>query len=141
MKVLGFNFDVLSAEKMKARPENLKINTKIDVDEIKELKNEVLKTKEGLIQVSFAHIISYEPGFAEVKLKGNVLLSIEDKLAKEILKDWKKKKMPDGFKVTLFNIILRKATIKALELEDEINLPLHMPLPSLRQGSRQENEK
>ena len=141
MKVLGFNFDKLNAEKIKARPENLKISTNIDITEIKDLKNEVLKTKEDIIQVGFSYTIKYDPGFAEINLKGNILLSLDEKLARDVLKEWKKKKMPEGFKVSLFNIILRKATVKALELEDELNLPLHMPLPTLRQGSSQGNGK
>ena len=141
MKVLGFNFDKLNAEKIKARPENLKISTNIDIAEIKDLKNEVLKTKEDLIQVSFSYTVKYDPGFVEINLKGNILLSLDEKLAKDVLKEWKKKKMPESFRVSLFNIILRKATVKALELEDELNLPLHMPLPSIRPGSQSGNEK
>ena len=140
MKLLGFNFESLSVEKIKNRVENLKINTNIDISEIKELKNEVLKTKEVLMQVTFLYSVKYEPEFAEVNLKGNILLSIEEKLGKEVFKEWKKKKMPGSFQVALFNIILKKATIKALELEDEVNLPLHIPLPSLKQG-QPENKK
>ena len=141
MKVLGFNFDNLSVEKLKARPENLKINTSIDISEIKEMKNEVLKTKEEILQATFVYSVKYEPGFAAVELRGSILLSLDEKLAKDVLKEWKKKKMPEGFRTTLFNIILRKATVRSLQLEDELNLPLHMPLPTIRPGSQPGNEK
>jgi hypothetical protein len=31
----------------------------------------------------------------------------------------------------MFNIVLKKSTIKALELEDELNLPYHIPIPKV----------
>ena len=141
MRVLGFNFDKISVEKLKSKPENLKISTNIDISEIKDLKNEVLKTKEDLLQVTFSYSVKYEPGYAVIELKGNILLSLDEKLAKDVLKEWKRKKMPETFRIALFNMILRKSTVKSLELEDELGLPLHMPLPSIRSGSKPENEK
>ena len=42
-------------------------------------------------------------------------------------------------RMNLFNLILRKSNIKALELEDEMNLPLHIPFPPLRMDKKQEN--
>ena len=135
MRVIGFNFEKISVERLKARTENLKINTNIDVSEIKEIKNEVLKTKESIIEVVFSYSIKYEPGLATVDLRGHLVLSLDDKLAKDVLKEWKKKKMPDGFRISLFNLILRKATVKSLQLEDELSLPLHVPLPSIRPGN------
>ena len=58
-------------------------------------------------------------------------LAGEDEI-KEVLEDWKKKKLSDSFQEILFNIILRKANIKALELEEELNLPFHINLPSIK---------
>ena len=52
--------------------------------------------------------------------------------------DWKDKKMPDDFRNTLFNLILRKASLKALQLEEEMNLPIHMQLPTLKIGEKKE---
>ena len=138
MKVIGFNFDKISAEKLKDRPDNLKISTNIDIVDIKDVKTDILKTKEQLLHAKFSHTIKYEPGFANMELKGTVLLTLEEKEAKEVLKEWKKKQMPEGFRITLFNIILRKSAIKALQLEEELNLPLHISLPVLRSGKEKE---
>ncbi len=135
MRVIGFNFDKISIEKLKERPENIKINTNIDISDIKEVKTDLLKTKDQLVNVKFAYTVKYEPGFAVVDLKGTIILALEEKLSKEVFKEWKKKKMPHGFQTTLFNIILRRATVKSLQLEDEMNLPLHMPLPTLKIGN------
>ncbi len=134
MRLIGFNFDKISVERLKDKVEGLKITTNIDISDIKEIKSEILKTKEELVQVKFFYTVNYEPDFAKVDLKGTVLLSMEEKQAKDIFKEWKKKKMPEDFRMALFNIILRKAATKSLNLEDEMNLPLHIPLPSLRQA-------
>jgi hypothetical protein len=129
MRVIGFNFDKISVERHKEKAENIKITTNIDVFDIKETKSEIIKTKEELIHAKFSYGIKYEPGFATIDLKGNLLLSLPENEAKEVLKEWKKKAMPEDFKLAIFNIVLRKSSLKALYLEEEMNLPLHMPLP------------
>jgi hypothetical protein len=61
-----------------------------------------------------------------------VLLLTEKDESKDILKKWKNKKMPEEFRVPLFNIILTKSNLRALQLEEELNLPTHIPLPRIR---------
>ncbi len=132
MKVVGFNFNKISAEKLKERTEKLNIKTNIDISEIKQIESDILKTKEDLVQAKFSYTIKYEPEYANIELKGTALFSLEEKQAKEIIKEWKKKQMPEGFRIFLFNVILRKASLRSLQLEDELNLPLHLPLPILK---------
>lgn len=143
MKLLGFNYTKISIEKLSEKTENLKISTNIDISEISEVKNSMLKSKETVLSVKFTYDVNYNPDYAKVSLGGNFLLSLEPKTAKNVLKEWENKKMPEEFKVPLFNLILKKANIKALELEDELNLPLHMPMPKVgKQGQKkQQNNK
>ena len=131
MRVIGFNFDKISVEKLKDRTEKLNIKTNIDISEIKQIESDILKTKDDLVQAKFSYTVKYEPGYANIDLKGTALLSLEEKQAKEVIKEWKKKQMPEGFRTFLFNIIMRKASLRSLHLEDELNLPLHLPLPTL----------
>jgi len=42
--------------------------------------------------------------------------------------------------VSLFNIILRKCHVKALELEEDLNLPLHVQMPSLQRNAFDKKE-
>ncbi len=134
MRIVGFNFTKISVEKLKESFDvsKLKIKTSIDVSEIKEVKTDLLKTKDKVIGIEFTFVVNYEPKIAKVDLKGKLFVSIEPKLAKEVLQKWKNKKMPDDFRYLLFNIILKKSTLKALYLEEELNLPLHMPIPSFK---------
>ena len=134
MRVVGFNFTKISIENLKQVTKGFKINTEIDVPEVKSvnLKASPIKAKDELIEAKFIYSVNYEPGFVKVRLEGNILFSAEAKEAKDILKQWKSKKMPEDFRLLLFNVILKKSTLKALYLEDELNLPLHTPMPSFK---------
>lgn len=132
MRILGFNFDKISVEKLKDKTENLNIKTNIDVSEIKKIDSSLLKTDDELFQAKFSYSVKYEPGFADIEIKGTATLSVDEKQAKEVVKEWKKKQMPEDFRNFLFNIIMRKASLRSLHLEDELNLPLHLPFPTLK---------
>lgn len=138
MRLLGFNYTKVSIEKLSEKAENIKISTNIDISEISEVKNSMLKSKETVLSIKFTYDIKYNPDYANVSLGGNFLLSLEPKTAKKVLKEWENKKIPEEFKVPLFNLILKKANIKALQLEDELNLPLHMPMPKVGKGQKKQ---
>ena len=138
MRIVGFNFKKISVEKTGEKVENLKINTKVDIPYIDYLKQEFVKTKDELIQVDFEYIVNYEPNFAKIELIGNVVIALDQKDAREVVKHWKDKEMSEELRMNLFNLILRKSNIKALELEDEMNLPLHIPFPPLKIDKKQE---
>jgi hypothetical protein len=135
MKVVGFNFTKMSVEKLKEGDGEFKIKTGIEVPEINPVKVNFLKGEEELIEAKFLYTVNYTPDIAKVELEGGIIFSLESKLAKQILKDWKKKKLNENFRVGLFNIISRKASLKALELEDELNLPLHISMPTFKKST------
>ncbi len=141
MRLIGFNFNKINTEKFKDKVENLKINTKINVSEIKNIKSDFFKTKEEIIEVKFDYFINYDPDFAKIELAGSVILAIEAKIAKDILKQWEDKKMSEDFRIMLFNIILRKSSLRALQLQDEMNLPPHISLPTLKKQEDEEKKQ
>jgi hypothetical protein len=132
MKVLGFNFDKIHVEKLKSQYQDLKVSTKMDLMEITELKPEMFKTKEELLNIKFSFSLDYSPEVAKIEFTGTIVISVDSRLSKEVLKQWKDKQVSDDFRLDVFNLILKKATLRALRLEEEMNLPLHMQLPSLR---------
>ncbi len=132
MKLAGFNFTRIQAEKLSEQPKDIDINTNINITKVQELKSDFFKTKEELIGVEFDYIISYNPDFAKIGFSGRILLSLESKKAKEIIRKWTDKKVPEDFKLTIFNLIMKKAAVKAMEIEEEFNLPFHMPLPMIK---------
>ncbi len=141
MRLIGFSFQKISIERNQRQPENIKFNTKIDVTSIEPAKSDVLKTREELLNINFVYSILYEPDFAKIELAGNILLSVEPKIAREVVKGWKNKETSEEFRIILFNLILKKSNIKALQLEDELNLPPHIPLPTITKEGLKEKKQ
>jgi hypothetical protein len=139
MRIIGFNFNKINIEKFSDKIEKLKINTNINISEINEMELDLFKTKEQFIRVKFTYNIDYEPKIAKIELVGNIVFGAESKIIKDVLKQWEGKKIPEDFKIILFNVILRKSNLKALQLEEELNLPLHVSLPSLKKQENKEN--
>jgi hypothetical protein len=135
MRLINFNFTKLYGERLKDTVSEIKFNTKIDILSISPLKSDFLRIKEELIKIEFKYSILYEPGLASIELGGIMVLSIEPRIAREVLKGWKEKETPEEFRLFMFNTILRKATLKALQIEEELNLPPHMPFPSFNKDS------
>jgi hypothetical protein len=138
MKLVGFNFKKINIEKFSDELKDLKIDTKIDISELNLVRSNIFDEKERLIAVKFSFVVDYSPKIAEIVLNGVLLLSVDKKTAEEVLEDWKDKKISEDFRIPLFNIILRKSNIKALELEDELSLPLHVPLPNIKKEEKRE---
>ncbi|HOW37004.1 MAG TPA: hypothetical protein PLK34_02035 [Candidatus Pacearchaeota archaeon] len=137
MKIVGLTFKKISIEKLSDKTENLKVETKIDLSEISQVKADLFKTKDDFLGVKFSYIINYNPNYVKIEFKGDLLVSLDQRQSREILKQWKEKKIEEDFKIFVFNAILRKANLKAMELEDEMNLPLHIPLPAIRKESKE----
>jgi hypothetical protein len=141
MRVVGFNLSKITAEKLKDSAESLKFNTKIDIPSIAPFKSDFLKSKDELLAVEFVYTVLYEPEFAKIEFKGSIVLSVEPKVAREILKGFKDKISSDDFRVFILNIIFRKANIRALQIEDELGLPPHIPLATLKKDAFKEEKK
>jgi len=140
MKILGFNLNKINAEKLKETREGIKINTSIDILDIKEAKSELLNTPEKILGVNFNVFIIYEPEIAKITFSGGLLLTLEKKPFDEVIKKWKEKQLPEDFRMDLFNFILTKSNIKALQLEEELNLPYHIPLQVLKNPAKEKKE-
>ena len=115
MKILDFEFKKISAEKINNFIQEPKIESNIDIFEIKKIDSKN-KDKEEILEISFSYQLIYSPKLAEIELKGRIILKEDEKIIKEILNQWKNKKIPEQIKIILFNLILTKSSIKSLEL-------------------------
>ena len=141
MRLIGFNFHKMSVERFKDQvADTLKFNTKLDITSIDPLKSDIIRTKDEILKVEFVYSILYEPEFAKLDLTGQVIIEVEPKIAREVLKGWKDRETSEEFRIFMFNIILRKANVKALQLEDELNLPPHIPLPVFSKDAPREEK-
>src|SRR3989338_761912 len=135
MAILGLTFDKIQVEKDRtileaARNKNIQVNYNIA---IKNLEEEELKLqdKQKVLRFDFAFSILYTPKIGTLELLGHLLYT--DTNHKKILDAWKKTQdiTDNQLKAQLLNAIFQKANLKAISLTQEINLPLHFPLPRI----------
>ena len=131
MRIVGFNSQKVSAERKKII--RGKVNIKTDV-QIENIEKENLDIAGEVLNVSYKFSILYEPDFAELIFKGSVLVVVDN--LKNILKDWKKKNLSQEIRIPIINFIISKCSLKALQLEDDLALPLHIPFPKLASENR-----
>ena len=130
MKLIGLSFDKISAEKIGEKLEGVKVDSNIEIIDIKKADFDILKDKEEMLDIKFRQTIQYNPDYAKLEFKGIMLVSLDYKEAKELLKNWQKnKKVPDEFQLTFLNIIIHKSAPKAMQLEEDLGIPFHIPLP------------
>jgi hypothetical protein len=136
MQIIGFNLNKISAEKSKDFKIGL-INTNVEFLNIEKEQVEMLKDKD-VLKVDFKFTVNYKEeekakkNLAEVNIEGSILIAVESEESKETLKSWKNKETSTNLKTALFNVILKRCSIKALMLEDELGLPPHIPLPRVK---------
>jgi len=159
MQVIGFNLNKINAEKSKDFKRG-SINTNVEFLNIEKDEVEMLKDKD-VLKIDFRFIVSYKveeksekedelkeeskkdqkeeikeklkpvKNLAEVNFEGSILVTVTAEESKETLKSWKNKETSKNLKTSLFNIILKRCSIKALTIEDELGLPPHIPLPRI----------
>lgn len=140
MKIIGFNLTKILIEKKNHFTKPPEIKTAMNISDIKEVSLDLFKEKESPLEVRFNYDINYEPSIANISFEGHIILLTDEKESKEILKKWKKKDLPEEFKLFIFNAILRKTNVKAIQLEDEMNLPIHFQMPSLQVKSKKDKK-
>tara|TARA_Y100000310_G_C20134859_1_gene557532 strand:+ start:98 stop:514 length:417 start_codon:yes stop_codon:yes gene_type:complete len=129
MKIIGFNLTRIHAEREEDDKPNVQVNQNIDIKSITE--EDVPIASGNALKLRFSLMLIYSDDFANIELEGNVIMLPEEDEAKKLLEGWKTKTIPAEMRIPLFNFIMNKCNIKALHLEDEMNLPLHVPMPRL----------
>ena len=135
MQVIGFNLTKILVEREEKIDGKLEVKQNIDVNDVSK---EKIPFSEGeAIKVKFNFTVTYDPNFAKLNFEGHLIIIVDKEETKKFLKSWKDKKLPDETKVSLFNFIMSKCNIKALNLEDELSLPLHVPMPRINPNNQQ----
>lgn len=132
MPFIGFNFDKIEASKNTDEIKgNINVKHNLNIIDVKEQEITVDK-KQNVLKFVFEFKLDYEPKIGMINIIGNMMYVDDQKKLKEIVQGWKKeKKLPQELMQGLFNTILTKANIKALNLAQDINLPPHLPLPKI----------
>src|SRR3989344_6934149 len=139
MQLIGFNFTKISGKRELEQKDKLKINYNIEILDITK-ENIPLIKEDNILRFSFKYTISYDPKYALIEFEGFILVALEQGKIKAILKEWKKKKVTEEVRITLFNIVMTKCNIKALQLAEDLSLPPHIPLPRLAPQSQEQQQ-
>jgi len=125
IKLIGAIISKISGERKPEFSGKFEINTNIKLVNIDKLKD----TKDSL-KIDYELVIDYKE-LGGISIEGSIFISADSKTIKEVQKSWKDKKFDTEEQIQITNFIIRKASIKAFELEDELGLPIHIQLPSL----------
>ncbi|MBS3174682.1 hypothetical protein J4440_02270 [Candidatus Woesearchaeota archaeon] len=140
MAIVGFNFTKINVERTGKLDPKDKIANSINLLEIQEEKLPFSEGK-GLLKLDFQFDITYGK-VGKMSLNGVVLLMDEPNKTKEILESWNKdRKLEQKVSTEVFNTILFKCNIKALQLADDLNLPAHFRIPLIRIKTEETSKK
>jgi len=136
MTVVGFALSKILIERKEAIKGKIEVRSKLNIKSMKKEDIKLVKDKD-VIKFDFEYSIIYEPDLAKIEMKGHLLYMVDPKQTKELLKAWEKKEqVPEDIKLAVYNTIFHKCNIKALELEEDFNLPPHLQLPYIKSAEK-----
>lgn len=124
IKLVGSNFLKLHCEKNHEFSGDITINSNISINKI-----EFFNNSKDTAKITYSFKIDYSD-LGKIELQGNIFISCKEEIIKSLIES-KDKPFQSEESIFLTNLIMKKASIKAFELEDEFGLPLHIRLPSL----------
>lgn len=137
MAVVGFSFSKILIEKKAPIKQNIEVKSSIHMKNIS--KEAELKLVEGkdTLKFEFEYTIDYVPDLAKIEFQGHLLVVVDPKETESILQDWKKgKKIKEDLQLRTYNSIFNKCNVKAFQLEEDFNLPLHLRLPMIEKSKK-----
>ncbi len=131
MQIISFNFDKIMAErKSREAKQGLKIESSMNIREIEEEKIPGIKDQQ-VMRLVFDFSTTYDKDYARIDFTGTILIAVEKGSFKTFLKMWKEKNVDEQTRIPVVNLILTRCNLRSLQLEDELGLPLHIPLPKV----------
>ncbi|MBW3011358.1 hypothetical protein KY335_05470 [Candidatus Woesearchaeota archaeon] len=142
MSIVGFAFSKIDAE----RNEGVrgKINVKNHIS-VKEVAVQDLsfggKDNKGL-KVDFEYLSEYSPKLGKISIKSNVMSMLPAKDVDKIVSEWKKTKvLPEELMKSMFSFVMKKCSLKAMNLAEDLNLPSPVPMPRVVGGGPAQEPK
>ena len=139
MPIIGMTMDSIHATKKEDIAGAVKVNSNMNITDVKEQDLPALSCKGLSINYDFSiiYITEKSKSAAEIKMDGGVIYMGDD--AEKVMKDWKKdKKLPDDLKMQVVRLVSEKCSKKAIMLSDDLQLP---PPPLLLTGAGQQQAK
>jgi hypothetical protein len=132
MPIVGLNFDKIGAKKDNKIVGKVQIKNNVDIKNVEQEKLSV-SSSDDILKISFEFKSTYEPEVGAIQLNGHVLYMDDPKKIDGIAKEWKKSKsLQKEISPLIINSVLARCNIKALVLSQDVNLPPHVRLPTLK---------
>lgn len=125
MKLAGSQFSKISGTKNPDFNGKLEVSSNIQIKKIDKFKSDL--AKQNTLEIEYVFDIDYKD-LGKIQIQGKLFFITDSKTQKEIISQHKNKKLDQEYQVFLLNTIIQKASLKAFQLEEELNLPLHLQL-------------
>lgn len=141
MNVLNITFNGINAEKKSVPKGNISVSNNIKIIGVEEVKMGLDKTKMAL-KFLFSYKTTYAPDIAVIELKGDLLGLVDAENAKKITDKWAKDKTLDKENAkAVINNVMNKCTVEVILLSRELGLPSPIPMPSVKDDSKNKDKK
>lgn len=141
MAIVGFNLTKINVEKIEEIKGQIAVNNDIRLKAV-EKTNLGFSVKDIGIEIRFSFSSIFKPKVGSVEMEGKILLLESEQNAKIIMDGWgKNKRLPPVVMQAVFTTIIRKCSIQALMLTDELGLPSPVRLPKIKVSKQQEQAK
>jgi hypothetical protein len=138
MRIIGFNLTKILVERQEEDKLGIQVNQNINITGVSEEKIPISDDK--ALKIKFNLTVTYSQDFGKIEFEGNILTLPNDEEFKSLIDTWKDRKIPENMKFGIFNFIMNKCNVKALHLEDEMGMPLHIPMPRLSKELKKKEE-
>tara|TARA_Y100000310_G_scaffold340326_1_gene435691 strand:+ start:2064 stop:2588 length:525 start_codon:yes stop_codon:yes gene_type:complete len=130
MRLISSSFNKISVDKKKELTRDTSLTTDMKIIDIKKEKSSLFKD-EDLLEFHFQFTIDYAPDFALIIFEGKLVLLMdksEEISVNQIIDDWKEKNLNNTLKIHLLQMVFSRCSLKAMQLEEFVNLPTHIPI-------------
>ena len=133
MSVVSFNFDKILVDKRKPLEPPIKVDTGMQIVDIKEedVSSDKGETKK-VLRFFYEYTVEYQPKQAVMEIAGSLLYVDKPEVLKEIMDEWKKtQKFSTEITKQVLNNVLVRCQIKGLSLAADVGLPPQVRLPMI----------
>lgn len=125
MKLIGSKITEINAKRNTEFSGKLELKSNINIKSIEKIQN----TKDAL-KVEYIFDINYSE-LGKITIKGLLFLKGNENTIENTIKKQEEKDYDSEELIFIINKITQKASLKALQLEEELDLPIHIKLPTL----------
>ncbi len=140
MAIVGLSINKIAGERKEVELKGeMHLTSTHTITDIREEDNIVLGKK--ILAVDFTLSTEYSQSVGTISLAGQLLYLAEEEMRKEVLRQWKAKKMPDAFGAEIITAIYRKGLLLAAQLSIELQLPPPVVIPMPQKQPAQPDNK